>query len=227
MYCSGNSTFISGQIGRYDYKIKDASVRYGRNSASNLQKKFEAQSQKMERIDVTKLVSMSDEDFEKTMNELKSDKPITFNFVQQYMPNIGGKIDRMALMGAAYEEMGKVVALSVDELSENLQTQADALYGKGELALCADALDINKDGFVDIGEYASSILLEDALSESKFFQNENINGEINEQGQKRVLELTKEENYYKASHLFQALHARNGLATAGKYFAFNRNNLVQ
>ena len=135
---------------------------------------------------------------------LKSLPPLEYEY--RYMPNIhkAGEIDKNALLGAAYEELGARKEVDVKELDKSFAI--DDSYS-------TSPLDINKDGKIDVGEYGSSILAADMIS-----NNGNINGTINQRGHQAIQELTKKINADAASMLYGSLYNKFDLGNAAKGF---------
>ena len=156
---------INGNNGKYDNKVNNASSRYGRNAVDNFKKYLLGYSQPQEELDrykpsendtVEEKIKKADALLNKIDEQNQKRSPL--GFIYQYLPQkpIDRSIDSNALLGAAYEEMG-AISISTSQLSQQLQEGF-------EEKMSAEALDINKDGQVDIAEYSTSILLADALS---------------------------------------------------------------
>lgn len=208
---------IDGVKGKYDEKtVSNPSVRYGRNSVQNfysyLQQPlvndnnvippildFSAKPEAQE-----KNIELMEKYAKENDAYLNSLPPLEYEY--RYMPNIHrqGEIDKNALLGAAYEELGGKKEVSVKDLdnafaiNENYSTKP---------------MDINQDGKVDVGEYASSILAADMIS-----NNGEIKGTINKQGHDAVMEFTKKANSAAAAQLYSALYNQFGLSDAAKNF---------
>ena len=132
---SNNRAYINGSSGCYDNQIKNNSVRYGRNAIAN------------QKIYLSDLGS-------------KIGTPINFELNYQPKSTKKGNVDFMALLGSAYEEMGKKVSICLKEFNDNLQNT----FGTSENQVSIDALDINGDNKIDLSEYATSTLIFDMLS---------------------------------------------------------------
>ena len=166
---------INGSRGKYDGKVEDPSTRYGRNAVENYYT-YAEHPIVADTMNTPPILSGSDADADKLNNFLKENNeylqalpPLEFEY--RYMPQMPkGQIDKKALLGAAYEEMGKVNEMSVEEM-DNRFTPDDSFTSR--------ALDINKDGKIDNGEYATSILAADMLSKSDTPDTANIDGTIN------------------------------------------------
>lgn len=228
-----NAAYINGSKGIYDGKINDNSARYGRNAAANHFEYLEKLSgKKAENTDSfkfsdknygnllkTKLVEASSEKLIKeTDNFLQSLPPLDFEY--QYMPDgtNGKNIDKMALLGAAFEEMGKKLSIPVQELTQKLKTSfknADA-----------SAFDINQDGKVDNAEYSTSILVSDMLSKGEELEASKIDGKINNNGLYKILPYTNAKNLATASKNLADIYNAYNLGEAQKAFEANTNNLL-
>ena len=156
---------ISGSSGKYDNVVNNSSVRWGRNAVNNFNNYLSNYTQPTDELDQFKPNEndSADEKIEKAnalldkINE-QNNKRSPIGFVYQYLPTKpqGNNIDTDALLGAAYEEMG-AQSVAVEDMNKKVQA------GLGE-KMSAEALDLNKDGQIDVAEYSTSILLADALS---------------------------------------------------------------
>ena len=190
---NNNIAKIDGVKGIYNEdKVSNPSVRYGRNSVQNFYSYLEQPivkdnnavppildfSTKPEAQD--KNIELLDKYTKENDDYLKSLPPLEYEY--RYMPNIhkSGEIDKDALLGAAYEELGKRKAVDVKTLDETFALNDD---------YSTNPMDINKDGKIDVGEYGSSILAADMIS-----NNGEINGTINNNGHNAIQELTKKAN---------------------------------
>lgn len=223
--------YINGENGIYDGKIKNDSVRYGRNSVDNNKQYLKDYERKDETQwpDLGDLSSPSQEKFDKKMKELeealdKTDKwldslpPIEFE--QRYMPKNNGKPDTMALMGAAYKEMNQRTEMGTKELTATLQ----GAFGE---KVSAEALDLNKDDRIDLAEYSASILLSDILStDSKQPSVKDVTGTINNKGQNASLAYAAKQNYEIAARTYAAIYQTYDLDKAQEEFKQEPNNLV-
>ena len=206
---------INGSNGRYDGKIKDESVKYGRNAVDNHIKAMEAPIAN-ENFAVPPVFDFSptaeadnkniealENYIEKNDEYLNSLPPLQYEY--RYIPNfVNGKLDKKAVLGAALEEMGGAKELSVKEfekryLINDLQT--------------AEPLDINKDGKIDIAEYGSNIIAADILSKGTTDPMK-ANGIINAQGMNAVLEYSKKSNAAAAAKLYANIYNTHKLGTA-------------
>ncbi len=213
-------TNIDGTKGKYDNKIADNSVKYGRNAVENLYTYMEHPlvTDNMTTAPILDFGFNPDaaqnnidklDKFLKENNEyIKALPPLEFEY--RYMPKMPkGQVDRKALLGAAYEEMGGVKELSVKEL--------DSRFAPDE-TFTSKSLDVNNDGKVDIAEYGSSILAADMLSKSETPNFENIDGTINKTGFDAVLAYTQKSNAEAAAKLYSNIYNTYNLGEAKKDF---------
>lgn len=208
---------IDGSKGKYDGKVTDPSVRYGRNAVENyytyLEKPIVSDTFNTAPIlDFGMSPAAADKNAEKLDKFLKENDeylnalpPLEFEY--RYMPT--SKLDKKALMGAAYEEMGGVKEMSVEEM--------DSRFAPDD-SFTSQALDINKDGKIDNGEYASSILAADMLSKSDIPNPANIDGTINNKGFNAVLAYTQKSKAAAAAALYSNIYNTYNLGEAGKEF---------
>ena len=211
---------IDGTKGKYENKVSDPSIRYGRNAVDNYYTYLEQPviSDNMATAPILDF-GLSPNATENNINKLngflkendeylKALPPLEFEY--RYMPQGSkGQIDKKAVLGAAYEEMGNVKELSIKEL--DLRFAPDKTFTSA-------ALDINKDGKIDIAEYGSSILAADMLSKSENPNPANIDGTINKQGFNAVLAYTQKSNAAAAKKLYANIYNTYNLGDAKKDF---------
>ena len=217
---AGNVAKIEGSQGKYDNKVTNPSVRYGRNAVENYYTYLEqpiiadtmnpapildfgldpnAPEKNADKID--KFLKENDE-------YLKALPPLEFEY--RYMPQMPkGQVDKQAVLGAAYEEMGGEKELSVNELDSRFAP---------DKTFTSKALDINNDGKVDIAEYGSSILAADMLSKSETPDTANIDGTINKNGFNAVLAYTQKSKAAAAAALYSKIYNTYNLGEAQKEF---------
>ena len=94
--------------------------------------------------------------------------------------------------------------------------------GQG-ITIDAGAMDLNRDNYIDIGEYATSILLSDMLStDENNFSVKNINGKITNKGENALLiNSGNREVQYTA---YKYLYDYYNLGQAKRDFIQNPNN---
>ena len=186
-----NVAQINGSDGIYNNKITNPDVRYGRNAFDNYK---------------IYIQDLSD-----------TDKKVPLKFEYRYMPD--GKFNKFALLGNAYEELGKKTKVKTEEMNQKLEKQ-------GFSNLSANALDINQDGYIDVGEYATSTLAQDAISSTQGFNidTSNIDGLITEDGDK-ALALNNKNKESEAREIYSKLHQEFKLDKAQEEFLADQNNL--
>ncbi len=228
--------YIDGSSGHYDKKIMHPHVRYGRNAVSNYEKYTDFRAQRMN------APVIKEDSFVKTMEtpdetvvmvvkkRKKTPKEAPSNFELKYMP---GQINHlnlnvMALLGAAFQEMGRKASITKEELSQRLVNKFKDVKPVDAAQLNTDVLDINGDEKIDIAEYASSILVSDMLSRDiPGIKLENIKGSVNKNGLSRLSEFFNKENEEKASRVFNALYYNFHLNSKRQSFIFDKNNLIK
>ena len=206
--------------GKYDERVSDPSVRYGRNAVENYYTYLENPivEDKMTPAPILDFGLNPNADnnnadklnkFLKENDEyLKALPPLQYEY--RYMPQ--GPVNTKALLGAAYEEMGGKKELSVEELDYRFAPDS---------SFTSKALDLNNDGKVDIAEYGSSILAADMLSKSDTPDTKNIDGTINNKGFNAVLAYTQKSNVAAATKLYSNIYNTYNLGEAQKNFKAN------
>ena len=206
---------INGSNGRYDGKITDESIKYGRNAVDNHIKAMEAPIAN-ENFAVPPVFDFSptveadnrnikalEEYIEKNDEYLNSLPPLQYEY--RYIPNfVNGKLDKKAVLGAAFEEMGQNKELSVKEFEKRY------LINDSQTA---EPLDINKDGKIDVAEYGSNIIAADILSKGTTDPMK-ANGIINAQGMNAVLEYSKKSNAAAATKLYSNIYNAHKLGNS-------------
>lgn len=218
MYSSiDNTVYING----YGAGAR-SSAEYGRTAASNLLEYFNnsMQTQSVEFPDISNVKDASNEEFNQKMADydtaianmqkaVSSMPPVNFKY--QYTPEKSPYLNRIALMGAAYQEMGARTSVSVAELDKKFN---DA----GEPNLSSQAGDINGDGQIDLGEYAASIVLADSLDGV-------VDGEISSQGLDASAAYSQKTNWAVANNVYRAIYYNYGLKQAQDAFLSDPNNI--
>ena len=205
---------LNGETGIYDNKVSNNSVKYGRNAINNsldyLEKNFLTTEETSAPIlDFSSKEQSQDKNIEmleaftkKNDEYLSKLPPIEFEY--RYMPNlIQGKIDKLALLGAAYEEIG-AKEVDIEDFENNFLI---------DNTFTAKPLDINNDNKIDIAEYGANILATDLLSKNSTDINK-IDGTINSKGLNAVLEYTKKANAQAASELYSNIYNTYDLGSA-------------
>lgn len=259
------TAYIDGAHGPYDGKVKNKNVRYGRNAAANLKAYSSYSMPKTQDLpDLKNLSALDNDQFEKTLASLDKvlaegdsalDSMPSLPVTLKYMPGKPNylSLNTAALLGAAFEEMGKRPRVQTSELTEKLR-KAFAPYTPldtshltekereilGSLPapkipnsskLSADALDIDEDGFVDIAEYAASILSSDILSKGQNpfanFSPDKIDGTITQEGMNKLLSFFSRKNKTVAKERFAHLHDFFKLDKCMHKFIADTDNIQQ
>lgn len=237
---ASNVVLINGVSGPYSSKVTNKSAAYGRNAVANsylAMDKFKQALPAVERLNgkdmlehdkngfkvqdntYNNAVDSFDKSIDKGVKQVKS-TPINFELRYMNAPAADGSFDKMALMGAAFEEMGKKISMPVQDLTKKLQ----AAFGE---KASANAFDVNKDGQVDIGEYSASILLEDMMSkDSHNLSYKNVTGVVTNKGQDELVQYITPSNPENAAKEIALLHNAQDLDKAKNIFASNSNNMV-
>lgn len=220
----GNLASISGHNGAYDNFISNNDARFGRNATDNYKKYI--QSYYVPRTELSfspqdsldQKIEKTNKFIEQTAKQQAQLPPINFRF--NYMPVAQrGLVNQQALLGAAYEELGERLSVSVQEMDSVLNYFGDANK------ITSDALDINRDGNIDISEYSTSILLADMLDEGSININ-NIDGTITNKGENALTTFGLEQNKEIAYRIYSSLHQGYGLSGASREFVSNQNNTI-
>ncbi len=151
------------------------------------------------------------------INDLSTEKMPPIQFEYRYMPD--GKINPYALIGNAYEELGQKVKVKTEDLNKQFETMPEC---------SADALDINKDGYVDIAEYSTSTLVQDVLSKDDKFNIDpsKVTGIINNMGESKSFALNYKKNEDSARNIYQNLYNEFNLGKAQEEFLSDKNNIA-
>ena len=203
---SCNVAKINGANGLYDNIAADKSVRYGRNAIHNFGLYQEKLRAPLNSPNLKNLNEVDADTFHKTMSDFSRfiDELPPLDYEVKYMPTI--KLDKKALFAAAYEEMGQKETVEVDELTSKIQRKADSLSGKGGFKMSARALDLNHDKKITVDEYATSILLKDALSRGDKFVKKNVRGSFTNRGVGALSFYQISSNYIMANSIFQKIY---------------------
>ena len=206
---------IDGVRGKYNEEnVTNPSVRYGRNSVQNfyayLQQPIAADNHATPPIlDFGTTPNAAEKNIEKMekyvkANDIYLESLPPLEYECRYMPNIHkpNEVDKAALLGTAFEELGGRKEVNAKELEES--------FAKND-NLSSNPLDINKDGKIDIGEYGSSILAADIMS-----NNGSIKGSITRSGHNALRELTLKANAEAATQLYTSLYNKYNLGEAAK-----------
>ena len=198
---------VNGSNGRYDNTNFDKSVKYGRNAADNHINYMQVPltndnnaippvfnfSSSTEAMDAN--LEAMEEYVELNETYLNSLPPLEYEY--RYIPNFtNGKLNKKALLGASYEEMGGVKELSVKEFEKRYLVDDTQT---------AEPMDINNDGKIDIAEYSANMLAADVLSKGTTDPMK-ANGIININGMNALLEYSKKSNAVAATKLYSNIY---------------------
>ena len=209
---SNNKAFINGQNGIYDKKVANPEVKYGRNATNN---------------------------YMTYVKDIARTPMPPINFEYRYIPN--GQYSYKALMGNAYEELGKKTEVSVAELNQKFDVDKQKIEAMNKEILAknpntpvvnpdftAEALDLNGDGKVDIAEYATSTMAADMLDgDQTKCDVKNLDGVITNKGEDASMALYMKQNIQNAKALFNEIHKTFQLDKAMNEFKSDPNNMVQ
>lgn len=235
----GNISYITGGKGIYDKRVENPSVRYGRNSMQNYYSYIREFAKPLPKVPLEEIRELSGlnftpEDnakFDSNMKKIdsglkKTDKYLKtmpmIDFKHKYMP---GKVDykninKMALLGASFQELGKKVSVSVQEMTSKIQSQFGNVF-------TARAFDLNNDGQIDISENATAILMEDMLStDSGSLDARNINGEITNKGHSAFINYLTMSSSETTKEQATKLHKLFQLGEAQEEFIQTPNNMA-
>lgn len=206
---------VNGSNGKYDGKIADESIKYGRNAVDNhinhMQAPIANENFAVPPVFDFSPTTQAGENNLKALEKyadandayLNSLPPLEYEY--RYIPNFSnGNIDKKAVLAAAYEEMGGVKEISVKEF-ENKYLIDDSQT--------AEPMDINKDGKIDIAEYGANIIAADVLSKGTTDPIK-ANGVINTTGMNAVLEYSKKSNAAAATKLYSKIYNTYNLGSA-------------
>ncbi len=206
---------INGSNGKYDGKVTDESVKYGRNAVDNHVKYMQApmvnDNQAIPPVFDFSMSAQAGENNLKSLEKyidqndayLNSLPPLEYEY--RYIPNFTqGKLDKKAVLGAAYEEMGGVKEISVKEFESKFLIDDSQT---------AEPMDINKDGKIDVAEYGANIVATDVLSKGTTDPMK-ANGVINAKGMNAIFEYSKKSNASAAAKLYANIYNTHNLGSA-------------
>ena len=227
-----NCAYMNGIQGKYNRKINNASVRYGRNAINNLQKHQKELHEGPKTAKLPDLSSLSELSFEEQGKVLKEfDKAIKkigkftpLHYQCRYMPTT--HINKMALMGAAYEKLGKKTSISTEEMSKQFEKETSIANLESIIRYSASTMDVNKDGKIDLSECAAGILIADALDENEKFNARNIDGVITDEGARSLPFFHCDFDVRTSRQVYRAIHSSYNLNEAQNEFLSNENNLI-
>ena len=195
---------IDGNIGKYGSGA-NSSKKYGQNSVDNY---YTYIAQGIDNYEVNPLPKALDksknlEQIEKEYNNfieknnkyLDSLPPLEYEY--RYMNTTKkGEIDKNAVLGAAYEELGHQNEVSVEAMDKFIANPN----------LTAKSLDINQDGKISTSEYATSIIAADMMSKRGELSLSKVDGTINKKGHKAVMSYAQKNKINEARKLYTNIY---------------------
>ncbi len=135
----------------------------------------------------------------------------------------GASIDKQALLGHSYEEMGRKPAITLEEADAPFKNEAFSDIGTN---LTAKAFDVNDDGEIDISEMAVSTVVADVLSKDdsllplnlKVVDLKKADGTYTNDGENKMMAFCNEENLETASIIAKDIHSKLKLDKAQNKF---------
>lgn len=157
---------INGSFGKYDGKFQNPSVRYGRNAASNMEEYINRLS--VDTISGANIVPYTvdytdDDAFVRAIEGFgsKLDSSGGDSFEYRYTKANDGRIDKISLLAASYEEMGQRAKASVGEMNDRLnRAHKTNVFNFG-------VVDTNENGLIEVDEYGTFLALADIKSKDK------------------------------------------------------------
>lgn len=214
-----NVSYINGSTGPYDNKVNDSSVKYGRNSIANYY------------LYLNELGTGTSDVLIGQDSKPAGEKAST-NFSLKYLPEekvSAENLNKLALLGAAFEDLGKKISLPVEMMTKKIQ-QA---FGQNASAA---AFDTNNDGQIDIAENAAAILVKDmADKQSKEeiiktgkidLKASDIDGNISQAGKNNFAALISSAKTDVTKQTLSQIQQAFKLDEAKNIFVANTNNTV-
>lgn len=215
-----NISYINGQSGASESKVKDPNVKYGRNAMANyylyLNELGFGQSDKLigqdAPKDTTKLPSINS-----NLKYLPEEKPNKEN------------LNKMALLGASFVDLGNKLSIPLEQMNKIIKNA----FGEGATA---DAFDVNNDGQIDVAENATAILIKDMAGkiDSKTatqsgnldLNADNIDGTITNVGENNFGIFTNVKNLETNKQTIKAIYEKFQLNEAKNIFEKEPNNTI-
>lgn len=234
---SNNTAYIDGSTGPYSNRTKGA--KYGANAMRNYHSyinDFKVDTTVPNPDVFTKGASVkSIRRMEKEAEKLEREFLPPVDFVLKYAPKMGkikaffsrmftgAAIDRQALLGHSFEEMGKNVSISLEEADAPFKEEAFSDINEN---LTSKAFDVNNDGEIDISEMAVSTVIADVLSKDEteippeltVLDLKKADGSYTNDGEDKMLAFCKEENLEMASAVAKDIHSKLKLGKAQDKF---------
>lgn len=145
-----------------------------------------------------------------------------FNFELSYLPGrtTYKSLNKMSLMGASFEDLGKRVSVSVQEMTQNIQEKWGSMF-------TAKAFDVDENGEIDISENATALLMKDMLStDPEGMDARNIDGRINNKGNNAFLNYCTMSAVKSTKDMCRQLQILFNLKDAQNSFTEDPNNMI-
>lgn len=188
---------ITGYSGIYDGKVQNVSMRYGMNAAYNMNAFVQsAPKRAVEIVEAPAIDKETDDEIfatalEKFAEGLEQDTFTPSKYRYQYSTVNEGEFDKLALLGAAYEEMGQKTETPVKKMTQMIQKfypNVKKSGKEGKSVFNAKVLDTNKNGKVEVDEYGTFLALADIKSKDKDSEDISLmTGEITDEGTKEAM----------------------------------------
>ncbi len=185
---------ITGYNGIYTQSsVANPSVRYGMNAANNMGlRAFEPlQRAKQETYEIDK--GLDDEAFIRALEnfagkmDAANDEYMNSNLRYQYSNVTKDGIDKLSLLGAAFEEMGMRMTLPVQQVN-NILRKIYPEQNTKKKKIYTEIIDANNNGGIDIEEYGAFLAYADLKSANKSSLNpKNMQGVITQEGIKEAI----------------------------------------
>ena len=231
-----NRAIIDGANGPYNNGKKAKGAIYGLNAAHNYSgytKDLECQGRPIKPDIFTR--EHSPEEMMAEVNRLEKEKMPPINLLLRYAPKkgsisgffsrlfTGSAVNKQALLGFSYVEMGKKTAITIEEADAPFHTEA---YKDIGAKLTAKAFDVNNDGKIDISEQAASTVIADVLSKddnvSAVDKNlKKADGSYTNDGENKMMAFCNEKNLDAASKIVKNIHKELKLDKAMEKFEKN------
>lgn len=189
---------ITGYSGCYTGRVQNPSIAYGMNAANNMEIYTRKQAEQSgERVASLQHIfdPADDETFVKAVEgfskKLEQDEFTPMKYRYQYSTVNEGEFDKLSLMGAAYEEMGRKKKISNRKMSDMINQayfEPKTSDKKERPAFSAKVLDTNRNGQVEVDEYGAFLALSDIKSKDKNSTDVSImDGNITDEGVQEAL----------------------------------------
>lgn len=215
-----NVSYINGQSGGCDNKVKDPNVKYGRNAMWNyyeyLNEMGFGRSDKLIGEDQTQYLT-KDPSLNSSLKYLPEEKPNKEN------------LNKMALLGASFVDLGNKLSIPLAQMNKLVKNA----FGENATA---EAFDINNDGQIDLAENATALLIKDMagkVDSKTAIQNgnlelnaDNIDGTITNVGENNFGAFVAMKNLGTNKQTTKAIYETFQLNEAKNIFEKDPNNMI-